>query len=267
MASRKALRWAAMTFRSDDDALRIKNEALQEDLSEARRELEEARPRIARVDELEQELEAARKQLLDLRSPRHGRRVPAIAAVAGVFVAVVCLAGGLLFALTSSQQKAEAELAAVASRRVEMERAERAAMEARRRAEEARAREEARRVAAEAARGPFAERTGRVTHVEGPAPAVEGGECSITVERATGTRFDARLHVMCGGRTVYGRPGFGHLSCTMRHGRPERCEDRVGSRDNGDPMVVLDLPTGTVVVSDGPELPWTVRVDLDEPPE
>jgi hypothetical protein len=251
-----------MTFRSDDDALHAKNRALEEDLAEARRELEEARPRLERAEALERELSSARAELRALQRPA-GRpeREPGaslLAASAGFLVALTLASGGVLFTMSSQQRRAEAELAAVAHRA----RLDRARAAAHRRAVEAHAAEVARR-ARPASRAPLAERTGRVTGVEGPAPAAEGGACSVTVEPAPGTRFDARLRVECDGRTVYGRDGFGYLSCTMRDGTPERCEDRGGTRRDGDPRVVLDLPTDTVVVSDGPELPWTVRLALD----
>jgi len=66
---------------------------------------------------------------------------------------------------------------------------------------------------------------------------------------------------------IYGRANMGYVPCDMDGDSFVRCEDHVGSVGEGDPMLILDLPTDTLVVSDGPELPWTVRIALDPVPE
>ncbi|HJL19947.1 MAG TPA: hypothetical protein RMH99_30060 [Sandaracinaceae bacterium LLY-WYZ-13_1] len=256
-----------MGFRSEEEALRRKTEALAADLEEARRTIDEARPRLERVEALERQLRAAQDELARHRAKKkRPNRRPALIALVTLIVFAVGGAAFVLF-VTASQRQEVAQRVAVAQAREHQHREARAQAEAERsRAEaEARAAAEAARRAAEA-RPPWAERTGRVTRVEGAAAPVDRrASCDVTLERTTQPGFDARLVVRCDERVIYGRPGFGFLGGCRRDadGAPERCEDRTGSRDEGDPMVVIDRGTGRVVVSDGPELPWTVEIALD----
>lgn len=262
-----------MGFRDDEHALRLKKQALEEQLEEARTELDQARPQLERLETIEAELEAANAELERLRgpkpkpNPKRGRNILVplgiLALVAAVAVAVFLQfqerSNEALYRERDRQQARRHEEQAEAAR----DRAEATRATAEREAEASRAAaavELARRLAA---LPDEVIRPGRVVAVSGPAPAIVEAECRLQVIPDRSPRFQARVVVECGGRTIYGAPGQGYVPCVIQRRAFIRCEDRNGTSNEGDPMLVLDLPTDRLVVSDGPELSWTVEIELE----
>jgi len=234
-----------MPYREESEALRAKVESLQAELEEKERALDAVEPELQRVEALERALAHAHARLIApaLQQRRAQQTLFALSVVS--CVALTTVSGLMSFAASWRDHHAPRYAPATAT------------------------------IGAYSP-SPFStpiatpfstSRRARVTDVEGPAPTYVGAECEVQVERAfPESGFDATVRVECAGRTLYGRPGFGYLSCREDDGVPARCEDRRGTGEDGDAMVVVDLPTHAAVVRDGPELPWTVRLELDGPP-
>jgi hypothetical protein len=102
---------------------------------------------------------------------------------------------------------------------------------------------------------------GTVAEVRGSAPVAVGAPCTVVYQDANSDNYDGRIDVLCGRRLVYGGSGLGWIDCDYAGSRPARCSDGDFTPDGGDPKLVFDRASASVVIEDvGPE--WALRVEL-----
>ena len=120
-------------------------------------------------------------------------------------------------------------------------------------------------------------RLGHVSSTNGEAPVAKGTACTVTVVPAiAGQGLNCQVRVQCGDHRIYGESGVGFVTCGIDDRRPNRARDddptpraKPGGEPvvAGDPRLVLDLPKGTVVVSDAaPDFSVTIGLEPEGAP-
>lgn len=293
----------AMAFRSNQEALRAKNEALEGDLRDARVALHAAEERVRELERLE----AAAKGRPDpagLGIEPSARTPLVMTMLASVAMGLVALT--MVSALVE-QRRAHRELVRRNIGKSEADAfLERWAEGSRFSQHKAQRHEVAGPPSADSRTaagtddgfdhqgrsgsragfgiaGGWVEHEGVVVSTKGPAPVLLGSTCRVTLTpRAPARGFPharRRLRVECGGRHMYGPSippehdaprgilrGGGELTCRGAYLASERCMDDRGSKSDGDPMALVDLPKGRVTISDGPALFWQVDVAIAPTP-
>lgn len=91
---------------------------------------------------------------------------------------------------------------------------------------------------------------GVATSVRGDTAVHEGQTCHVRIQRVSGSAFNCRIRVDCGGDMIYGLGDAGYNRCAERGGAFVTAEDRRGTRGDGDPRMRFDRDRGEVVVTD-----------------
>ncbi|MEM9191905.1 MAG: hypothetical protein AAGF12_22220 [Myxococcota bacterium] len=91
---------------------------------------------------------------------------------------------------------------------------------------------------------------GVVAAVDGSAAVEAGEECTVLVAETSHPTFDCRIRVRCGEDVLYGSAEAGYNRCSGGDDGMAIAEDRLGTRRDGDPKLVLNLELGLVTVSD-----------------
>lgn len=100
----------------------------------------------------------------------------------------------------------------------------------------------------------------RVTRTAGEAPAKADESCTVQVNPVTSGDFNCRVFVDCPAGRIYGDGEAGYNRCTLEDGKPTRAID--GAANDGDPILELNLPRKTVVVSSDIEPVYTVWLEM-----
>ena len=102
-----------------------------------------------------------------------------------------------------------------------------------------------------------------VAALAGRTAAHVGDACRVDVTYTDDPLDSCRALVRCGDAWLYGGPGIGFFACSVNANGIVHGEDAAPTSDGGDPRLVIDRPTHTVIVSD--EAPaWSVTLTLDE---
>jgi hypothetical protein len=96
-----------------------------------------------------------------------------------------------------------------------------------------------------------------------------GSTCNLELDWDTGAdELPCRALIRCGTTRVYGDVGSGFFGCTVDAHGPIRGEDTNPTSDGGDPRILVDRATRTIVVSDdAPAWSITLHYFTDEDEE
>lgn len=267
-------------LRDAGEAQRLRVEALERELEDARREIEPLRARAARADvaevkasRLEKELASLRAELAPERKQTARRGVLVLVAGLGVIAAIASAAASLQIAqaereTASTRERADLELDAMrASHAREVESLQDQLSASRERAERAEARAasidqelegERRREQLLRSRHSFValDLSSRDVRIAGRDDLPR--DCQVALSPADG---ECRARVSCGGVEIYPSPGRGgYFSCEVAEEHLVRGRDVNGTAASGDPMLDVEGAHGVITVADGPSPAWSVRI-------
>jgi hypothetical protein len=94
-----------------------------------------------------------------------------------------------------------------------------------------------------------ARRHGTVTRTSGASPVETGSTCEVDVLPVWSAK-NCVVHVVCAEKIIYGEGRLGHSTCAVSGRAPTRASDVNGVLEDHDPKLEMDLPKGSVVVSD-----------------
>jgi hypothetical protein len=95
-------------------------------------------------------------------------------------------------------------------------------------------------------------RFARLLSVDGTLPVPTSSACEVRVLPVEGGIYNCLVRVMCGDRVVYpnGDQTAGYAPCEVQNGVPVTALDERGTSADGDPIIRLDMSTGTLEVGD-----------------
>ena len=102
-----------------------------------------------------------------------------------------------------------------------------------------------------------------VTALSGRTTVHVGDACRVDMTYTDDPLDSCRALVGCGDAWLYGGPGIGFFACSVDANGIVHAEDDSPTSDAGDPRLVIDRATHTVVVSDDAPA-WSVTLTLDE---
>jgi hypothetical protein len=241
-----------MSYRDEREALRQRVEDLEQELARARRQIEEAQAVRSKTDRLEVELAATQRTLDRIRGELRSGRQVAGGSRRG-------MATPLLFVLFGITAWTAAALGVLTRpgrtgpcRSLEHEDRMPPIM-----------------TMAEAMadrKVPNVVRSGSVASVSGDALVAAGAECSVSVKPARlRPGINCKVSVQCGAETIYGEGESGYARCEVRDGSIASAVDTESSASDSDPVLALDLPARRLIVSDTGLRSYKVEIDLAEP--
>lgn len=240
-----------MSYRDEREALRQRVEELEQELASARRQIEESQAVRTKTDRLELELAATQRTLDRIRGElRSGRplsapRRPSVSPLIMVLLGVTAwsaAAFGVMFrpagGRTFHGAGHEERMPALLEMAESMGRP----------------------------KVPRTEREGSVAAVSGETKLTTGAECSVDVRPARlHGDINCKVRVRCGGELIYGGSGAGFARCEVQDGALVSASDTGSSLSDGDPVLKLDLAAGSAVVSDTGASPREITIRLTDP--
>jgi hypothetical protein len=111
------------------------------------------------------------------------------------------------------------------------------------------------------------ERSARVTETHGHAAVAAGAECTVRVFPVSSPRFNCRVEVQCGEAMVYGDPRSGFTQCAIEDELPVSAHDLAATYEDGDARLDMDLNLDALVVTDDEPTPgFMVKLAVDPLP-
>jgi hypothetical protein len=241
-----------MSYRDEREALRQRVEDLEQELARARRQIEEAQAERSKTDRLEVELAATQRTLDRIRNELRSRR-PILGGSRR------SLASPLLMVLLGMTAWSAIALGVMG----------RPSRLGHHRSFEHEPRMPQIMAMAEAMadrKVPNVYRSGTVASVSGDAKVAAGTECSVTVKPARlRPDVNCKVSVKCGGETIYGEGHAGFARCEVRDGLLVSAADKDTTDADNDPALELDLAARRVSVRDKGSSTYEIGIDLGEP--
>jgi hypothetical protein len=239
-----------MSYRDEREALRQRVEDLEQELARARRQIEEAQTERSRTDRLEVELAATQRTLDRIRNELRSKRP---------------ILGGSRRALSTPLLMVLLGMTAWSA--IALGVMSRPARHGHHRSLEHEHRMPQIMAMAEAMRKvPNVYRSGTVASASGDAKVTAGAECSVTVKPAhLRPGINCKVSVKCGDETIYGEGAAGFARCEVRDGLLVSAADNDTTDADNDPALELDLAARRVSVRDKGLSTFEVAIDLGEP--
>jgi len=240
-----------MSYRDEREALRQRVEDLEQELARARRQIEESQAERLRTDRLEVELAATQRTLDRIRGELQRRR-PVLGGSRRSVSSPLLM---VLLGMTAWSAIALGVMGRPSSlgpfRSFEPE-----------------ARMPAIMVMAEVMgdrKVPLVIRSGSVASVTGDTKVAAGAECSVIVKPARlRSDVNCKVSVKCGDETVYGDGLAGYARCEVRDGSLVSASDKETTESDNDPALSLDIAERRITVRDKGLSTYEIAIDLSE---